>query len=89
MAGNSVTGSSHEMRTLDYFDRLPKSVRAVVANAALDYALRGWLQMFERGQISAKDLAKRVRLHDRNTVAKQRLKIWGADYPRLKGELRP
>jgi hypothetical protein len=82
--GNSVTGTSHERNTLAYFDRLPRSVRVVVANANLDWALRSWLLAFERGEISSKDLAKKIRAADARETVKQRRRIWGPDYPAIK-----
>jgi hypothetical protein len=87
MSGNSVTGGAVEKRTLDYFDRLPRSARAAVANARFDWALMPWLRMFEAGQIKAKDLVKRIEHRDRETAAKERLRIWGPEYPVLRGEL--
>lgn len=85
--GNSIGGTSYETRTLDYYDRLPRSVRKAVAEARFDLALKGYLLMFERGQISAKELVKRIERHDAVLAAEQRRKIWGDDYPVLKGEL--
>ena len=80
-------GSSFETRTLEYFDSLPRSVRRVVANCRFDWALRPWLLQFERGQIKAKDLVKRIEETDRIESAKVRRRTWGPDYPILKGEL--
>jgi hypothetical protein len=59
---NSVTGGAVEKRTMDYFDRLPRSVRAAVANARFDWALMTWLRPFEVGRI-----ARRIYLHASNT----------------------
>ena len=87
MSGNSVTGGAVEKRTMDYFDRLPRSARAAVAAARFDWALMPWLRPFEAGQMSAKDLVKRIEHRDRETAAKERLRIWGPDYPVLRGEL--
>lgn len=84
--GNS-RGTSTERRTLDYYDRLPRSVRAVVAAARFDWALRAWLLQFERGRKSAKDLVKEVRRIDAEHAARERIKVWGKDYPALRGEL--
>ena len=85
--GNS-SGNSTERRTLQYHDRLPRSVRAAVANARFDWALRNWLKMFETNRISAAALVKRIQNADREHSAKDRLKVWGPDYPVLKGELK-
>lgn len=85
--GNSVTGGSLETQTMDYFDRLPRTVRAAVANARFDWSLRFWLRRFEAGGISAKDLAAWFERNDAERAAKERAEIWGTDYPRLKGEL--
>jgi hypothetical protein len=87
MSGNSVTGGAVEKRTMDYFDRLPRSARAAVANARFDWALMTWLRPFEAGQIRAKDLVERIQHVDREAAAKERLRIWGPDYPVLRGEL--
>jgi hypothetical protein len=87
MSGNSVTGGAVEKRTMDYFDRLPRSARAAVAAARFDWALMPWLRPFEAGQINAKDLVKRIERHDKQAAAKERLRIWGPDYPVLRGEL--
>src|SRR4051812_9875580 len=84
---NSVTGSSIETRTLEYFDRLPRSVRAVVSSARFDWSLKAWLNRFERGEVSAKELAATIASVDATQAAKERLRIWGPDYPILKGEL--
>jgi hypothetical protein len=84
--GNS-SGSSHETRTLAYYDRLPKSVRFAVQNARFDWALRWWLKKFEEGSMSADELVKRVHAADRELSAKERRKVWGPDYPIFKGEL--
>jgi len=37
---NTVTGSSLETRTMDYFDALPQAARAALANARFDWACR-------------------------------------------------
>ena len=90
MAGNSGGAASeryYEKRTMDYFDRLPRSVRAAVANARFDWTLHNWLTQFERGQLKAPELVKRVNEVDRTEAAKTRARTWGADYPILKGEL--
>lgn len=87
MSGNSVTGGAVEKRTMEYFDRLPRTARAAVANARFDFALMPWLRPFEAGQVSAKDLVTRIEHHDRQTAARERLRIWGPDYPVLRGEL--
>lgn len=82
--GNSVTGNSRERHTLDYYDRLPRSVRAAIQSANLDWACRGWLLQFERGQINAKDLVKRIELADANATERDRVKLWGKDYPKAR-----
>jgi hypothetical protein len=90
MAGNSGGAASNrgfESRTMDYFDRLPRSVREAVANARFDWRLHGWLARFERGEIKARDLVKRVHDVDHTEAAKTRRRTWGTDYPVLKGEL--
>lgn len=84
--GNS-TGTSSERRTLDYFEKLPRSARIAVANARFNWALKGWLQLFNDGKLKAADLVKRVEDADKTMTAKERLKVWGPDYPILKGEL--
>lgn len=80
-------GSTYEARTMDYFDRLPRSARAAVADARFNWALAPWLKMFERGQIKAAELVKRIHEVDQLESAKVRRRVWGPDYPILNGEL--
>jgi hypothetical protein len=84
---NAMSHMSGETRTMDYFDRLPRSVRAVVANARFDWTLHRWLLQFERGEIRARDLVEHINETDRLEAAKTRKRAWGPDYPVLKGEL--
>jgi hypothetical protein len=80
--GNS-SGSSRERRTLHYYDQLPRSVRAVLQNAKFDWATRNFLKRFEAGQIKAAELVKYIDSIDRAEARKQRVKVWGKDYPSL------
>lgn len=86
-AVSNSKGTSAESSTLDYYDRLPPSVRAAIADARFDWALGGWLRMWNDGRISAADLVQRIREADRAESARSRLKVWGPDYPVLKGEM--
>ena len=83
--GNS-SGSSRERRTLYYYDRMPKSVRHAIANARFDWATGYYLKLFESGKLSAADIVKRIEFDDKSLSARDRLKVWGPDYPRLPGE---
>lgn len=86
-SGGAASDRTYEKRTMDYFDRLPRSVRAAVADARFNWAIHSWLMQFERGQIKTAELVKRVNEVDRTEAAKTRARTWGADYPILKGEL--
>lgn len=72
---------------MTYYDRLPRSVRHVVANARFDWALRQWLGRFERSEISAKELAAHVATTDRARAASTRRQVWGEHYPITRGGL--
>ncbi|KRR21879.1 hypothetical protein [Bradyrhizobium retamae] len=87
MNANSVTGGAVERRTMDYFDRLPPSARAAVANARFDWVLMPWLRPWEAGEIGPIGLTAQIEHVDRERAAKERLRIWGPDYPVLCGEL--
>lgn len=75
-------GITRERGTMKCFDRLPRSVRLAVANANFDWALRGWLNDFNSGRVSAPSLVKRIQLADRTYAATTRRKVWGSHYPR-------
>jgi len=85
--GNS-SGSSQETRTLQYYEQLPRSVRAALANARFDWATRGFLKKFEGNRMSAKELVKYIERIDAELAAKERAKIWGKDYPKLSEQKR-
>jgi hypothetical protein len=53
--GNS-SGTSRETRTLKYYEQLPRSARAALANARFNWATRSLLSKFERGALNAKQL---------------------------------
>ncbi len=80
--GNS-SGSSRETRTLHYYDQLPKSAREALANARFNWATGNMLKRFEGGRIKAKDLVKYIHKIDAELAEKERVKVWGKDYPRL------
>lgn len=84
--GNS-SGSSQETKTLHYYEQLPKSARAALANAKFNWATRSMLKRFEGGRMNAKDLVKYIQKIDDELAAKERAKIWGADYPKIKGSI--
>jgi len=78
--GNSK-GTSRETRTLDYYDRLPRSVRAALREARFDWATRFYLKSFERGHMSAAELVKHIQMIDRKQAVKEARRVWGKDYP--------
>ena len=84
--GNS-SGSSQERKTLHYYEQLPKSARAALANAKFNWATRIMLKRFEGGRMSAKELVKYIQKIDDEMAAKERAKVWGDDYPRIKGTI--
>jgi hypothetical protein len=84
---NIASRRTYEKRTMAHYDRLPKSVRAAVANARFDWALNGWLRAFERGQISAPALVAHVQTADKIETAKTRFRAWGGEYPIFEGEI--
>lgn len=87
MSGNSVSGGVIEKHTMPLFDLLPRAARIAVANARFDWAVTAWLRKFEVDGVKASDLAERIEHRDRELAAKERLRIWGPDYPVLRGEL--
>lgn len=88
MANSNIASKmTHERRTLAYYDRLPRSVRHAVANARFDWALNGWLKMFERGQMSAAELVKHIEKVDKIETCKTRFRAWGGEYPIFAGEI--
>lgn len=84
--GNS-SGSSQETKTLHYYEKLPRSARAALANAKFNWATRNMLKRFECGQMKAKDLVKYIQKIDDELAAKEAKKVWGADYPKIKGTI--
>lgn len=84
--GNS-SGSSQETKTLHYYEQLPKSARAALANAKFNWATRNMLKRFEGGRMSAKELVKHIQKIDDELAAKDRAKVWGADYPKITGSI--
>lgn len=75
------SGSSREIRTMAYFDRLPRSARQALAEANFDWACRAYLRAFENGSMNAAALVKHIRKADRDLARKRRLSTWGPDYP--------
>jgi hypothetical protein len=84
--GNS-SGTSQERKTLHYYDQLPRSVRTTLASANFNWATRNMLKRFEGGGMRAKDLVKYIQKIDDECAAKEREKVWGPDYPELKGTI--
>lgn len=79
---NSVTGTSHEARTMEYYDRLPKSARQALQDARFDWATRSLLRSFEAGRFKdGKRLAKHIEEIDLAAAVKERKRIWGPHYP--------
>ena len=81
--GNS-RGSSTETKTLHYYEQLPRSVRAALQNARFDWATKSFLKKFEAGGMKAKDLVKHIEKIDADHAAKERVRVWGKDYPKLR-----
>lgn len=86
--GNSH-GTSQETRTLHYYDQLPRSARAALQEARFDWATRSLLKRFEGGSMNAKELVKHIQKIDAELAAKERARVWGADYPMFKGDVKP
>lgn len=84
--GNS-TGTSRETKTLQYCDGLPRSVREALKEAKFNWAVRNLVKRFETGQMSAKELVKHIRKIDDEMAAKERVKVWGPDYPKFRGTI--
>lgn len=84
--GNS-SGTSNETRTLHYYEQLPRSARAALANAKFNWATRGMLKKFEGGRMNVKELVKYIQKIDDELAEKERRKVWGADYPKIKGTI--
>jgi hypothetical protein len=84
--GNS-SGSSQETKTLHYYEQLPRSARAALASAKFSWATRGMLKKFEGGRMNARELVKYIQKIDDEMAAKERVKVWGPDYPKIKGTI--
>jgi uncharacterized protein DUF6525 len=84
---NIATRKSYEKRTMVYYDRLPRSVRAAVASARFDWVLSPWLRAFESGQISASDLVAHIEKADKIETCRTRFRAWGGEYPIFEGEI--
>ncbi len=84
--GNS-SGTSKETKGLHYYEQLPRSVRVALASAKFSWSTRSFLKRFESGQMKAKDLVKYIQKIDDEMAAKERVKVWGPDYPKLKGTI--
>jgi len=82
MHGNSK-GTSSETRTLHYYDQLPRSAREALANARFSWATRSFLKRFESGQMNVKELVKYIKRIDKELAEKERVKVWGKDYPKF------
>jgi uncharacterized protein DUF6525 len=59
------------------FDRLPRSVREALANAAFDWAAYPIRSRFESGRMSAKAIVQAIGQWDRKQIDKDRKKVWG------------
>jgi hypothetical protein len=59
------------------FDRLPRSVRAALADAAFNWAAYPIRRWFEAGCYSAKALVKQIDAWDRKQIARDRTRVWG------------
>ena len=84
--GNS-SGSSQERKTLHYYEQLPRSARTALANAKFNWATRNMLKRFEGGRMNAKELVKYIQKIDDEMAAKERVKVWGTDYPTIRGSI--
>jgi hypothetical protein len=85
MAGNATQGGSAfrgRRPDLEYFDLLPPTARAALANAAFDWA-SGWVhgawQRSKPGFKTGSDIAARIAEADSRQIAKDRKRIWGIE----------
>lgn len=70
---------------LHYFDKLPPTARAALANAAFDWSAGAVLNKFkraEKGFRSGKEIAESVKQWDRNTIKRDKRKVWGRRWTR-------
>lgn len=84
---NIASRRAYEKRTMQHFDRLPKSVRAAVAGARFDWTVSPFLRAFEHGTMTADELVAHIKQIDLIESAKTRFRAWGGEYPILPGEL--
>lgn len=79
-------------RTMKAFDQLPRSARAALSSAAIDWAVQPYLTAWRSGKFrSGRDLARDIRADDRHESRKDVRRLYGDDHPaagvasRLKG----
>ena len=72
LSGGRVSYASTE-RQMKAFDRLPRSVRAALANAAFAWAPYPIWRWFEAGRYTAKELVKQIDRWDRKQIARDRV----------------
>lgn len=87
MARNLATSLQCKPRTrpMDRYDRLPPELRAWLARAALPWsphsASRLWLRFLREAEGDAAAALARLDRAERNMLAKDCPKVWGASYP--------
>lgn len=78
-SGSYRSSTENSMRA---FDKLPRSARAALAEAAFDWATQPFLTAFNRGRFrTGKELAAYIKKIDPDQVAKRARKTYGADHP--------
>jgi hypothetical protein len=76
LSGGRKSYASREKQFAAY-DRLPRSVRAALANAAFDWAPFPIRHHFERGRYTAKRLVELVAIWDAQQIARDQKRVWG------------
>ena len=79
---SNANGSYRSTRENTYraFDKLPKSAREALAVAHHNWATQPVLTSFNRGEKPAQIVAN-ISRWDADKDAKDRVKVWGKDYP--------
>jgi len=76
-SGSTFRGA---LKDLDYFDKLPPSARAALANAVFDWSsgavFNRW-KAAKRGYKTGKDVAAKILEWDAQQIAKDRKRVWG------------
>jgi Family of unknown function (DUF6525) len=79
-ATQSATGVQLRHPDLHYFDQLPPTARAALANAAFDWSAGAILNRWKKarhGYKTARDITARVAEWDKIQIARDRKRVWG------------